>query len=150
MLPTIFALALFCLILEIFLPGGILGIGAVILFAWGTYEAYTLSPLTGHIALCFSTTASLASLYYTFKVLPNSKFGKQLVLNKNLHKVPSDEKAQYIGQTGIAETDLRPVGKICINSKHFDACSEGDYIPKGSSVKIIKTEAQQLIVELST
>lgn len=149
MFISIFSLALLCLILEIFLPGGILGLLALFLFSYACIEAYSHSAVAGHLAVIVSLISTLFSVYFTFKKLPHSKWGKTLFLLNQKAPAPVDEKEKLIGQEAIAETDLRPVGKICIEKKHYDACTQGDYIKKGSTIKIIKIEAQQLIVELT-
>ena len=52
-----------------------------------------------------------------------------------------------IGCEGIAMTDLRPSGKITIESHTYQAMSKGDYIEKDSKIIIINTDENQLIVK---
>lgn len=52
-----------------------------------------------------------------------------------------------LGKEGIAFTDLRPAGKIMIGQEVYDAVSEtGEFIPKGTGVKVIKHQSGQLYV----
>jgi len=53
---------------------------------------------------------------------------------------------QKVGATGITISDLRPSGKIEIESLHYDAFSVGTYIDKGQKIEVIGTEGPQLLV----
>lgn len=52
-----------------------------------------------------------------------------------------------IGKDGVASTDLRPAGKCDIDGITFDVRSEGQYINKGSKIKIVRVEGNTLIVK---
>lgn len=52
-----------------------------------------------------------------------------------------------IGSVGVAETDLRPAGKVSISGVKYDASSTGEFIPAGRSVKVVRYEAAQIYVE---
>lgn len=56
--------------------------------------------------------------------------------------------SRYIGSEGKTVTDLRPAGKIVIDGEILPAVSIGDFIRKGSAIKVIKYENAQLTVEL--
>jgi membrane-bound serine protease (ClpP class) len=53
---------------------------------------------------------------------------------------------EVIGKTGIAQTVLRPSGRIEVDGRIFDAKAEIGYIEKGEAVKVIRDEAGQLYV----
>ncbi|MCP4907474.1 MAG: hypothetical protein GY910_21050, partial [bacterium] len=48
---------------------------------------------------------------------------------------------------GEAITDLRPAGKIRIDSERIDAVSEGEFISSGASVKIIEESYDSIALE---
>jgi membrane-bound serine protease (ClpP class) len=54
------------------------------------------------------------------------------------------------GTLARAVTDLRPVGKIDIDGVRFDARSEGAWITSGTNVRILRSEGNEIIVELLT
>lgn len=54
----------------------------------------------------------------------------------------------FVNQEAIAQTDLRPSGKIIINGEWLEAQSDGEFIAKGSKVKILQVSGAYLIVEL--
>ena len=62
---------------------------------------------------------------------------------------PKAEKYQsLVGKTGTVETPLRPTGTIRVEGLRVDARAESDMIEKGRTVKVIKSEAMDVIVRL--
>lgn len=51
------------------------------------------------------------------------------------------------GKTGIAQTVLRPGGKVLIDGEVYDAVTEGGFIAKDEKVTVIRVSAAQLYVE---
>ena len=51
-----------------------------------------------------------------------------------------------LGLEGEAITLLRPAGTIQIGDKRVDAVSEGEYIERGSRVKVITVEGGRVVV----
>ncbi|SHF74674.1 membrane-bound serine protease (ClpP class) [Mariniphaga anaerophila] len=51
------------------------------------------------------------------------------------------------GKKGIAQTVLRPGGKVLIEGEVYDAVTEGGFIDKGDEIVVIKVEAAQLYVD---
>jgi len=49
-------------------------------------------------------------------------------------------------QSGIAETDLRPIGTVRINGLRHDALSDHGFITVGSSVSVVEVLDNQLKV----
>ena len=54
---------------------------------------------------------------------------------------------QYVGKEGVAQTILRPSGKINIDGDILDATAEHGYIEAGEKVKVCKFENAQLFVK---
>lgn len=52
----------------------------------------------------------------------------------------------YVGKLGIAETDLRPAGRVRIGDEHLDSVSEGGYIDRGASVVVVSARGNALVV----
>lgn len=58
----------------------------------------------------------------------------------------SAHHANLIGRRGIALTDLKPNRYIDIQGDRIDAQSRGDFVQKGSQVKVIGSEGNFIIV----
>jgi membrane-bound serine protease (ClpP class) len=54
---------------------------------------------------------------------------------------------QYVGREGVAQTILRPSGKVNIDGDILDATAEHGYIEAGEKVKVSKFENAQLFVK---
>ena len=51
-----------------------------------------------------------------------------------------------VGEEGVAESDLRPSGKVLIGKRLLDVVTEGDYVLAGTPIEIIKIEGNRIIV----
>ena len=51
------------------------------------------------------------------------------------------------GQTGTAITQLRPSGKADIDGKRVDVVTKGDFVPKGSTVRVAMVKGTRIVVE---
>lgn len=52
-----------------------------------------------------------------------------------------------VGQEGVTLNDLRPVGTIKINNKDYSAVSDGQWLEKGSKVKVVQVDGTKILVE---
>jgi membrane-bound ClpP family serine protease len=50
------------------------------------------------------------------------------------------------GQHGIAQTDLRPSGKISIGNERYEASTDGELIEKGTEVIVVRSRGNYLQV----
>ena len=55
-----------------------------------------------------------------------------------------------MGKEGVADTFFRPSGYIVIDGKKYDAVSEGEFIDKGSNLKVILVEGNRIVVKKSS
>lgn len=75
---------------------------------------------------------------------------KRLVLSDEQRSsegyVGTEKTLDITGKTGTALTDLRPSGKIEIDSKRYDAMTEGGFLKKGTTVEVVRDETTSIIV----
>lgn len=57
------------------------------------------------------------------------------------------ERHALVGLAGIASTDLRPAGRASIAGQRCDVVSSGDFIKKGSPLRVISANGSTLMVE---
>lgn len=94
--------------------------------------------------------AIVVSIKFSQTIFTTTIFG-QLSLAKTQEAsdgfVSADVKyTEMIGKIGIANTNLRPAGKIIIEGDYFDATALSGFIDKGSKIKVVKYETSQLFV----
>ena len=156
-----FLLGLLLLLVEIFvIPGfGIAGISGIVLIVGGL----TLSLLGNRdfdfqqVSAADSGRAALTVLLglgigFTLILWLSHKIGskgplRRMALNTDLGEaISSPTHQELIGKEGIAQTVLRPSGKVWIEGKVYDGISESGFVEKGEPIVVVKSENAQLYV----
>ena len=141
------------LLLELILPGGIVGI---IGFVAIIISLLSSGADTTHMAYAILTALIMAVLGM---VIMMKFFGKKLnMLNKMVLKDSTDTEKGYIsnksrtdllGLEAITTTPLRPSGTAMLGDERIDVVSEGGYIEAHKKVTIIKVEGVRIVVRES-
>lgn len=162
----LFVVGIILIFLEIFVvPGfGITGISGIIFTFMGlvlsmiknvgfNFEMSGNGTITESILVVLSSfVISLAVMFAFFGRFSKSKLFKTLSLqtsennSEGYRSTIFAEPANFIGKTGIAMSDLRPSGKIQIDGEWLDGQSEGEYILKGDTIKVVGVMNAYLIV----
>jgi len=148
-LPMIFVLAgsLFLTLEFFFIPGfGVIGLSGFLTLGYGIY----LRPEAALLLISVATSFILS--FIMALQIPKSKIFQSLTLTA-VSPVVGDtgtNKAfeSLVGRTGEAVTDLGPAGKIEIDEKTLTALSKGEFIPKGSSVRVVSIDCNSVVVEI--
>ncbi|MGB5989402.1 MAG: NfeD family protein [Marinifilaceae bacterium] len=162
----IFVIGVVLLAAEIFvIPGfgvaGVLGIlGIVTGLALAMVDNYGFNFEASDAELVFrafgivfvsSFASFVCSLYLSKKLLDNRKLAFALYAEQSLEDgyVGVDLSFyEMIGKEGLAQTDLRPSGKVVVDTITYDAMSvHSTFIDKNSKIKVIRFETGQLYVE---
>lgn len=162
----VFVLGFLLLLLEVFvIPGfGVAGIVGILAMLFGLTAAMIdnatfefslagFNSVSGPLLLVSLSiiAAVLLSLWITNRIgLKNSLF-QRVALNtvqrtkEGFVGVPT-EITILTGKTGVADTMLRPSGKVRIDDKMYDAMSEFGYIDKGVPIRVTRSESGQVYV----
>ena len=52
-----------------------------------------------------------------------------------------------VGDLGVAHTALRPGGKARFGDRYVDVMTQGDFLPRGSRIRIVRVSGNQVLVE---
>ena len=143
------ALAIFLLILELFIiPGiSIAGIGAILVYGGAITMAYIkLGVVGGNITLAASIISSAIAVYIFFK--PST--WKRVALSTEITgKMPEQEARMLLkpGMQGITKTRLGPMGEIEVNDIITEAQSMGAIIDANTPIEIDYIEDHKIIVK---
>ena len=147
---ALFIIGLILCVLELFVPGGIIGILGLAAVITSLFLASD-HPVT--VAVSLLAAAIIAVLA---AILMIRMFGKQMnFFRKMILTDSTDTKSGYVsnktrhellGSSGIALTDLRPAGTARINDERLDVVTEGSFIPKDTKVIVIKAEGARIVV----
>jgi len=146
----LFVAGMILLIVEGMVPGfGLPGISGIILVVIGLVLAMN-SLQNALMAVSISIIITAIITVILVKYGHKKPYFDKIVLSteqKNQEGYTSaNSKIEYLGKEGIAITELRPSGIIEVEGKRMDALSEGNYISKGSKIKIGKVEGSKIIV----
>ncbi|EHQ92296.1 NfeD family protein [Desulfosporosinus youngiae] len=140
------------LAIEVFvIPGfgvsGILGMAALIT---GIFLV-TDSLLEGLIFTAGAITVLGFIIYLSFRLPRTRRIWKKFSLSTRQtsnegYVAPKPQYEMYLGQVGIALTQLRPAGTGDFNGVHLDVVTEGGFIGIGTSIRIIGVEGTRIIV----
>ena len=160
----VFIVGVILLLLEIFvIPGfgitGVLGILAIIssLFLGLLPNTDFISQESLELALwqmAISLVLSIIFTYFLFKFLPKTQIWNNFILREKIKSnsgysqtVEKVVSKNLINKTGVALTDLRPSGIAQIDGKRIDVVTQGEYIEKGSKIKVINYDGLKIIVK---
>jgi len=152
LIVALFIIGFLLVVAEAFVPGGILGIlGGVVLIGGVVLSFREFGP--GRGALIFAATAVGVTVFLGIglKILPRTAIGRKILLSQTVGGSPRDpvaeeERRRLIGREGKALTDLRPAGRGLIAGRRWDVVSDGTYIDKGGTFRVIRVEGTRIVV----
>jgi len=146
----LFALGILLLLVEVIVPGGILGsIGALMIFAGCAVAFIRLGTGGGMIAVAVALAVAVIAFYVEFRVLPRTSLGRRAFLKSEIQGVSAaygSEVRDLIGKSAVALTMLSPSGYITIDGKRYEAFCQSGQVPAGTSLKVTGTDNFRLIV----
>ncbi|MCP5541441.1 MAG: hypothetical protein H7A52_14960 [Akkermansiaceae bacterium] len=124
--------------------------------SWGNLFSSAAASLV--IGLAGSVVLMLLAMRY----LPETKFGSWMVLKEAVAGGASietgvesgadrggvdGESRGYVGLEGITTTDLRPAGKGRFGDRLLDITADGEFLEKGTAVRVAKHEGSRIVVQ---
>jgi membrane-bound ClpP family serine protease len=148
------ALGLGLAMLEVFIPsGGILGFLAFSSILAGIILGFRdENPAVGFVILGVAIVGVPTVVVLAFKWLPKTAMGRRVLLMvpKGEDVLPDDPHMDHlrslIGQVAQTKCKMLPAGAITIEGRTVDAVSEGMAIEAGQPVRVIKVQANRVVV----
>ena len=168
---AVIVVGLILVVVEVFiLPGfGVLGIVGLLMIVAGLLAIaipnapgewpWPTTPLSWEefgntvFAMGLAMVAAIITAMVVAQHLPRLPLARRLVLPDapGFDEAPAMEDSPIhqiaVGDIGIAQSTLRPVGKVRFGQLLLDASSTGEMIQRGSSVRVIRNEGNRLLVE---
>ena len=162
---VLFAIGVGLLLAEVFvIPGfGVAGVAGLIIIFWALIKAmvqhYPGSPIMPtyqqletpiqNLAIGIILTAVGAAIVARF--LPQMPLFNRLILNEATTReqgyLGSPSADALLGLTGEAATELRPSGSAFFDAQKVDVVTLGDFIEKGSKIRVVDTHGNRVVVE---
>jgi membrane-bound serine protease (ClpP class) len=134
--------------MEIFLPGGVLGVVGALLWLGAAIVGGVKFPHPWNLLSgVFLLIVGALTFLLWFKYFPKSRMGKVLTLQDSAkdYKAPRIGENLKEGMVGEALTVLRPAGLALFDGERVDVVAE-EWIEKGDAIRIIETGEGHILV----
>ena len=142
---------LILLVIEMFLPDfgivGGLGIALLVIDVIVSARSFVHGLILGGMLALFLILLFLLFLW----IGATGKLPKKLVLSSELNRQEGFVSAdfdRFLGAKGVAASPLRPAGIMKTDGENLDVVSDGEFIEKGSALRIKRIDGNRLVVEL--
>ena len=147
---TLLACGLFLVGLEIFIPGGILGVigGAALIGA--AVIGFQIFPIWGGwLSLLSILALTGVALYAWMRFIPQSPIGRALSLPGAAQNKASAQTSKWtVGMTGTTLCELRPSGKALIQEQRADVIADhGTWINTETAIEIVNVSGNRIYVK---
>jgi membrane-bound serine protease (ClpP class) len=133
---------------EVFLPGLIAGaIGLICLIVGVALSFSYFGAAAGMFVLILVIVGLVGLAYWWFTKFHTTKFGKKLILEGTIGDTGvGDLYMEFLEQSGVAVTTLRPSGTAKINGRRVGVVTEGQMVEKDTPLKVIAIEGMRVVV----
>jgi membrane-bound ClpP family serine protease len=146
----LFSLGILFLVVEVIVPGGILGsIGGLLMFGGCIAAFMHYGTGGGMIAVTVAAALAFIAFFIEFRVLPKTSIGRRAFLDAEIKAVSSafgDEARDLIGKSAQALTMLSPSGYIMVDGKRYEAFCQSGQVPAGAALEVTGADNFRLIV----
>ena len=137
--------------LEIFIPGGIVGTLGGLTMVVAIAMGFSKSPTLGGVLLVLGIVLVPVGLVAAMNLAPKLPFSRKLFLQEELDAekgyISSEEGLEELaGKEGVAVTMLRPSGIAEIEGRRTDVVTDGEMIEKGVRIEVIQIEGNRVVV----
>ncbi len=136
------------LVLELFVPGGVLGLGGLLSILYGCYLAFGLGTGWGVASVGLSLFATVVIV----RTFLRSRAAKRLVLDEGADSWHGEDVrlVDLIGKEGTTLSMLRPAGLAEIDGERIDVVSDSEFIDPEVAVRVVEVEGNRVVVEAIT
>ena len=138
------------IVVEIFVPSfGLLTVLAAGMLLYSLYLVFTtISVNMGLVFIGVDIFVIPVVLVLAFKALGASSWSLHKKLSRDDGVASqSPDLAGWVGQKGVAVTNLRPSGTVMIGDTRLDAVTDGEYVDAGTPVMVILVSGNRMVVE---
>jgi membrane-bound serine protease (ClpP class) len=147
---ALFLLGVLMIVLELFVPGGIVGgIGFASMVSGLVLAAYDTKQGITSLGIAVLVTGILT--FVLIKYFGVKGMWQKLILRDSQRNeegyVASQNRRELLGKEGIALTPLRPAGVVKIEGKRIDAVTTGSFIAAGTPIVVSLVEGTRVVVQ---
>lgn len=147
----LFGVGIVLLIVEMYVPGfGVAGVSSLIAFALAIiFAADTFLEGLVFTGVVLVVIAIVVAVFLV--LLSKGKLSSNFILKaKNStdegFSSVADDLRFLVGREGVAQTILRPAGRVSIENKVYDVISSGDFIAPGEKIRVLEVNGNRIVV----
>ena len=151
------------LMVEAFLiPGfGVAGLAGIVVILWGLYMLLLPDvPVSQEVydaamaGLTIGLIGAIFALILLFRLMTKTKFWVKLtspgVESQDEGYSTSIGLEDMVGKSGLATSDLRPSGWALFGERKIFVVTEGEFVDKDQSIKILSVDGNRVVVRVNT
>ena len=136
------------LLMELFVPGGILGVIGGIAIIIGCYQAFGMGIAWGAATVVLSVVVTVVGVNTFFRT--QAKRGLMLSDRRSATwKAPEASLAELVGRRGVTVSVLRPSGVAEIDGRRIDVVADSEFLSAGVEIVVREVEGVRVVVEAS-
>lgn len=149
---ALFIVGLLLLVIEMFVPGfGVFGVAGILSIIGSMIMAFP-SPEQALTSILIALVASGLIIYFLVKYLVQTPIFDRITLGIKQEKsegyiATNKDIGELAGAKGKAITSLRPAGVAIIGERKHDVLTEGEFVPSGTDIVVIRVEGSKIIVK---
>ncbi|MEI8036869.1 MAG: NfeD family protein [Verrucomicrobiota bacterium] len=146
----LFAVGILLLVVEVIVPGGILGVVGGLLMLGGSVLAFmNYGTGGGTLAVTLALALALLALFIEIRILPKTRLGRRAFLTSQVTGVSAafgQDARALIGKPAEALTMLSPSGYVRVEGRRYEAFCQSGQVPVGAALEVIGADNFRLIV----
>jgi len=150
------AVALTLVVLEVFIPsGGLIGVTAFVVGLGAIVCFWRVSWMWGSTSILVMAVLAPTLFNFGLRIMPHTPMGKHLILSEPrgeserlaaAEQKRAQQEQALVGVTGVAKTDLRPIGQADIEGEMLEVLAEGGVIDAGERIRVTSVSGNQVKV----
>ncbi|CUA79940.1 NfeD family protein [Anoxybacillus suryakundensis] len=146
----LFAIGLILLVIELFVPGGVIGLLGLGTLVWSLFLAAKHSPFIT-VSLAVAVVSALMMGLWLSRVSKKKMmlFEKIVLTDEQRNEkgyVSHEARIDLIGKRGVSLTVLRPSGTALIDGGRVDVVTEGEYIERNRPIEVVYVDGLKIVV----
>ncbi|KHF31238.1 hypothetical protein LR68_00187 [Anoxybacillus sp. BCO1] len=145
----LFAIGLILLVIELFVPGGVIGFFGLGTLVWSLFLAAKHSPFVT-VSLAVAVVSAIMMGIWLSRVSKKMALFEKIVLTDEQRNeegyVSHEARVDLIGKCGVAITVLRPAGTALIDDERVDVVTEGEYIERHRPIEVVDVDGLKVVV----
>ena len=145
MIVVLFLCGLVAMVIELFIPGGILGTIGFLAAAGMVVYAFA----SGHTATGGILTGAILAFIPVWFLLWKEVLGRFMAITDSEKDFRSGTEVNdsLMGKQGTTVTSLHPTGVAIIDDRRYHVMTRGEMVDKGARVEVIDTTGNRTVVK---